>query len=684
MRDAGLLSANVLVWNASTGIWVALGEFVAPPDGELSIPAPKALPKKTSRLSRWLSVAAAIVAIVLVTTFALGWPLIPAAAPLVPVAEPGVVTKRTTDTVEVSPSQSTEQSAAPQSTPDVSEAETAMGTAQSESAKQLDANQPAPETKQAQLKPMPVETWKQVVERITSEAALGDARAMAIRSIWMTLGLQPPDRTVALELAQSSIQQGCPLGQYAEASVVSLSGNAYEKYRKAFRGILQMANENDPFAQYLVATYYMFGLGGVERDMKRAGLYLKHSLKVGNQLEAQDLAAFFLLHAAKQPEKARQAYRKAADRGFPHAQLALSNLAASYVLGPAAFRPSNDEAEYWSNAAIANGYGVAIAKAGDRAYRPPNITEESLKERIRLYEKAAALNDATGLLGLGRAYLSGEGVPKDEAKGYALLERCVLSGTQNNTAQGADDSRAVEEAKRNLESRDALLAEKRRQEEDESERQNEQLRLLGLFTSRFARGKDNAYQYACPKVYGYEGKPLHEILAGSVQRLWTEKENLFLTLTYSAAPWDVGPMGERAPTHSNFHVRVSRRGSLAPVEGMSAQSGLVMMNEPVSLELASDEVENFAAVYQEFKKLSAKHGASESKPFKHVIKESFVFVWRGQAPALLAVRTPSGDTHFVDESFVDDMKYCLDQLPDMKKLLAAVQAAAISAKENEL
>ena len=134
-------------------------------------------------------------------------------------------------------------------------------------------------------------SWNAIVGEIEEEIGNGDPRAMAIMSVWMSVGMVKNDRAKATALASKSESMGCALGQYALASIRSISDETAgkEPYVLAYPKLLDLANSGDAFAQYAIATYYVAGFGNVEKNTSSAIPWLNMAIKQG-QLEAIDLA----------------------------------------------------------------------------------------------------------------------------------------------------------------------------------------------------------------------------------------------------------------------------------------------------------------------------------------------------------------------------------------------------------
>lgn len=144
---------------------------------------------------------------------------------------------------------------------------------------------------------------------------------------------------------------------------------------------------------------------------------------------AQNTLAIELVTGQNMPQNVKQAvywFEKAASQGHQDAQVNAGRAYAEGYLG----EPDYTKALAWFRKAIDQGkgrypntYATALTYMGFTYERM-----EDDKNAVYWLEKAVNENDISAMQALGRHYLEGTGVAKDEAKGFSLIQTSANSG----------------------------------------------------------------------------------------------------------------------------------------------------------------------------------------------------------------------------------------------------------------
>ncbi len=133
----------------------------------------------------------------------------------------------------------------------------------------------------------------------------------------------------------------------------------------------------------------------------------------------------------KNAAKALQWYRKAAEAGYPQAELEMSHL---LQLSDA------QSAADWRDKAIKQNYGPAMYELA-QAYEKGLGSEQNSELAAKWYEKAFRADDRRGAEALGRLYEHGTGVKQDIPRAYLYF----YSAARNGVPQAVDEARALKE-----------------------------------------------------------------------------------------------------------------------------------------------------------------------------------------------------------------------------------------------
>ena len=565
-------------------------------------------------------------------------------------------------------------------------------------------------------------SWDQTVKSVSSAIQKGDPRAMAIMSYWMTLGLLKNDKSEALKLAQQSMDLGCPLGGFALAGIDYIKSPNSNKYELAYPKILELAEKGDAFAQYAIACYYAFGFGGLEKNNDLHIEWLKKAISQ-NQLEAMDLGGLLLAKRFGQPQQAFNLYLSAANRGFPHAMWILG---ISYCEGTGIILPKNETLPWLSKAADAN-YGPAL-------FYLACSNRENPEKMLSYLKRGSDVNDPQALCKLGDMFLDGKLVEHNPDKGCNLIQQGLDSQTLNNTHQGSVEAYQIESYRSRVADIRSRKAESLEKIEKEIEHKNKiskefdslleiksEIRKEMGENQRFIynRGKDDAYEIIKPRLIMTHDYLLHpEALNGTVMRFWRNK-NLACKLEYQTNLGSRGGPAGLGVTEVNtfytmhiyygdtdsediskngfdFYQKLKKREFEPLLSYIGNISFIGFTDKPATYlgfinRLEADD-EYFEGpdyfrnkIYPIFKKWEQNFiDAKENYSAEKKISGPWYFVWNSNG-AKLQKRAPHDFSHGsanIDSIFIENIFYCLDQIPEMKNLLHG-ELKKIAESEND-
>jgi FOG: TPR repeat, SEL1 subfamily len=248
------------------------------------------------------------------------------------------------------------------------------------------------------------------------------------------------DNDEAFRLKNLAGDKGDILSQYSVA-VSYEQGNGTEAdpekaqvmYADLFDQIKdEYENGTDQYTKYefarLLAQYYYYGDGGIERDMNKAIEYYEEALELGSSIVATYLSTIYLNGEGveKDYKKALNYALKAAEDGDGKGMVIAGNI---YLNGFGVDVDYTKALEYFQAAADVDeplGYNYL----GDLYFNGYGV-EQDYAKAVEYYEKAVEMDCAQACLNLGRMYYEGLGVQKDLAKTKVILEKGAALGNQD-------------------------------------------------------------------------------------------------------------------------------------------------------------------------------------------------------------------------------------------------------------
>ena len=162
-------------------------------------------------------------------------------------------------------------------------------------------------------------------------------------------------------------------------------------------------------------------------DMKGAVELLKAAAEKGNAEAANAIGELYLSGQGVTPSapEAARWFQQAADASLP---LAMVNLGILLMQGAEGVQADPDKSQFLIRAAAEEGFAPAQAIMGKQAEKNGNDDGDPVEARA-WYEKAAAQENADGLLAMARFHDEGIGGPRDPVKGFELCRRAALTGS---------------------------------------------------------------------------------------------------------------------------------------------------------------------------------------------------------------------------------------------------------------
>jgi uncharacterized protein len=185
-------------------------------------------------------------------------------------------------------------------------------------------------------------------------------------------------------------------------------------YTAAYEEWLGWAGNGNAKAQWAVGILYASGLG-VQRDPQKAAEWYRKAAEQGLPVAEYELAAMYSSGdgVSQDHSEAAKWYRRSADRGFAWAQYRL----AVYYMNGRGVRQDYDEAIKWYLEAAAEGAASAMHNLG-WMYEKGKGVRASKKEAIKWYRSAADLGHAGSQHNLGNFYARAIGVSRDWERAY--------------------------------------------------------------------------------------------------------------------------------------------------------------------------------------------------------------------------------------------------------------------------
>jgi serine/threonine protein kinase len=195
---------------------------------------------------------------------------------------------------------------------------------------------------------------------------------------------------------------------------------ALEWYRKA-------ANQGLPKAQTNLGDMYFFGRGGLTQSYLDAlSWYLKASQQ--DWPDAQYRLGYMYekgLGTDKDPAKALQLYRSAAEHGYAEAQNLIGIL---YATGTGGVTQDDKQAVDWYQKAADQNFAKAEKNLGDMYFFGRGV-DRDYKQAMTWYGKASDLNFADAQFRLGFMYEKGLGVDQSNQNAIDQYKKAVRNGS---------------------------------------------------------------------------------------------------------------------------------------------------------------------------------------------------------------------------------------------------------------
>ena len=321
-------------------------------------------------------------------------------------------------------------------------------------------------------------------EQIREAANEGNAIALYMMAeyFWEGYGVQPINQQKGIAYFKKSYEAGYPVAGYdVAASLPDGSPEQKEIRNHAKDNILELANEEDVFAQASAAWGYREGYGtavdhveavkwvrkAAEQGFARAQYDLGLMYEFGTGVErSNEKAAEWYLKAAKQGDaraqdnlgimcyigrgveqsykKAVEWFQKAAKQGLASAQY---DLGCMYDKGTGV-EQSDEKVAEWVLKAAEQGLARAQYSLGCMYDKGAGV-EQSDEKAVKWYQKAAKQGLARAQNNLGSMYKNGRGVERSYEKAvewFLKAEEQGLADAQNNLGVMYKNGRGVEQS----------------------------------------------------------------------------------------------------------------------------------------------------------------------------------------------------------------------------------------------
>ena len=264
-------------------------------------------------------------------------------------------------------------------------------------------------------------------EQIREAADKGNAIALYMMAAYFSkgYGVQPINEQKAIAYFKKSYEAGYPVAGYdVAASLPDGSPEQKEIRNHAKDNILELANEEDVFAQASAAWGYREGYGTAV-DHVEAVKWVRKAAKQGFARAQYDLGLMYEFGTGveRSNEKAAEWYLKAAEQGYARAQFWLGYM---YEYGTGV-EQSYEKAAEWVQKAAEQGYADAQYNLGDR-YRDGRGVEESFEKAAEWVQKAAEQGLAVAQNCLGFMYQNGTGVEQSYEKAVEWYLKAAEQG----------------------------------------------------------------------------------------------------------------------------------------------------------------------------------------------------------------------------------------------------------------
>ena len=268
---------------------------------------------------------------------------------------------------------------------------------------------------------------KKAYEQIREAADEGNAIALYMMAEYFSqgYGVQPINQQKGIAYFKKSYEAGYPVAGYdVAASLPDGSPEQKEIRNHAKDNILELANEEDVFAQASAAWGYREGYGTAV-DHVGAVKWFRKAAEQGFARAQYDLGLMYEFGRGveRSYEKAVEWVLKAADQGLAVAQY---NLGVMYELGDGVEESYVKAAEWYLKAAD-QGLAVAQYNLGDM-YRDGRGVEESFEKAAEWVQKAADQGLAVAQNCLGFMYQNGTGVEQSYEKAREWYRKAAEQG----------------------------------------------------------------------------------------------------------------------------------------------------------------------------------------------------------------------------------------------------------------
>ena len=268
---------------------------------------------------------------------------------------------------------------------------------------------------------------KKAYEQIRKAADEGNAIALYMMAAYFSqgYGVQPINEQKAIAYFKKSYEAGYPVAGYdVAASLPDGSPEQKEIRNHAKDNILELANEEDVFAQASAAWGYREGYGTAV-DHVEAVKWVRKAAEQGFARAQYDLGFMYEFGTGveRSNEKAAEWYLKAAEQGYARAQFWLGYM---YEYGTGV-EQSYEKAAEWVQKAADQGYADAQYNLGDM-YRDGRGVEESFEKAAEWVQKAADQGLAVAQNCLGFMYQNGTGVEQSYEKAVEWYLKAAEQG----------------------------------------------------------------------------------------------------------------------------------------------------------------------------------------------------------------------------------------------------------------
>jgi TPR repeat protein len=556
--------------------------------------------------------------------------------------------------------------------------------------------------------------WSKLVKMTDIQCEQNDPRAMGIMSCWIRLGLVKYDLEKSTHLAIKSAEMGNPFGMYALARIYHVKDpqRAVELYDKAFNGLNTLADSGDIQAKFYLSCYYMQGFGTKNKN-RNLGIDLRNAANIANNYEAADAIALDCVarNQGDDQEIALDNFIRAAKKGLPSAQYHIAKYGGIKGQKEGLNIPL-DQIYYWLNKSIEQGYAPAQCMMGEMLLSSEGIKQnkkENTAKGLIFLEKAAEQENAQALFRLAEYYANGDLVEKDIEKAKQLFTRVEKTNELPFCIQA---SQALSTFKENE------IAEKNKEAEikEEKNKQNKKINdFLEKLASSYGSGKDNCYQVVIPQLIGHvSGKTLkdaysiddkiinHNLIYGKIQRLWTNKNNLFMDFSYDNYNYDINDKNLNS-LKTSYTISIEKGGEFFKLDDDSnlLKIGYRKIQPDVQeydpdkkkeedpyeiISLSQKQIAVLCRVYPTFTKWAANfRSAGESNQTLKGIERPFVFIWTGNSAKIGIISESNvGDRieQAYSEGFLEDVMYCISQIPELQNMLFTAQKSMINSQSS--